>query len=61
MSAKPKLHDLRDDIYPGTTVTDTDERLAGAEPVAVNPENGNLKLVTPEPGKNIPEGQTTKG
>ncbi len=31
--AKAKPHDLRDDIYaPPTTVTNTDERLAGAEP-----------------------------
>jgi len=60
--AKTKLHDLRDDIYaPRTTVTNTDEHLAGAEPPSVDPERGNLRLVTPEPGKDIPEGQTTKG
>ncbi|MEI9994753.1 MAG: hypothetical protein WDM91_09180 [Rhizomicrobium sp.] len=57
-----KQHDLRDDIYaPRTTVTNTDERLAGAEPSTVDPENGNLKLVRPEPGKNVPDGVTTKG
>jgi len=60
--AKAQPHDLRDEIYsPPTTVTNTDERLAGAEPPSVDPERGNLRIVTPEPGKNIPEGQTTKG
>lgn len=60
--ANAKPHDLRDDIYaPPTTVTNTDERLAGAEPVSVDPERGNLRPVTPEPGKGIPGGQTTKG
>ncbi len=56
-----KPHDLRDDIYaPHATVTNLDERLAGAEPTAVDPETGNLRLVTPEAGKNVPAGQTTK-
>ena len=60
--AKAKPHDLRDDIYaPRTTVTNTNERLAGVEPRTVDPENGNLKLVRPEPGKNIPPGSATKG
>ncbi|MEI9991387.1 MAG: hypothetical protein WDM86_15245 [Rhizomicrobium sp.] len=59
---KQKPHDLRDDTYaPRTTVTNTDERLAGAEPPSVNPEAGDFVLVTPEPGKGIAEGQTTKG
>jgi hypothetical protein len=58
--AKP--HDLRDDIYtPSTTVTNTDERLAGAERRSVDPEAGNPQLVTPTPGKNIPDGAATKG
>jgi hypothetical protein len=62
MAAKQKPHDLRDDIYaPRTTVTNTDERLAGAEPRTVDPENGSLRLVRPEPGKNVPPGATTKG
>ena len=62
MAAKQKLHDLRDDIYaPRTTITNTDERLAGAEPATVDPQAGNLKLVRPEPGKNVPPGATTKG
>jgi len=59
---KKKPHDLRDDIYaPHTTVTNTDERLAGSEPSTVDPENGNLRLVRPEPGKNVPAGSATKG
>jgi hypothetical protein len=59
---KEKPHDLRDDIYgPRTTVTNTDERLAGAEPPSVDPRTGNLRLVRPEPGKNVPDGSTTKG
>ena len=62
MAAKLKPHDLRDDIYaPPTTVTNTDERLAGAERATVDPENGSLRLVRPEIGKNVPDGQTTKG
>jgi hypothetical protein len=60
--SKQKPHDLRDDMYkPHTTVIDTDGRMAGAEPPSVDPEKGNLRLLTPEPGKNLPEGQTTKG
>ncbi|HEY0104795.1 MAG TPA: hypothetical protein VGB91_01835 [Rhizomicrobium sp.] len=63
MAKQPtKPHDLRDDIYaPRTTVTDTNERLAGAEPPAIDPENGDFPLVTPEPGKNLPPGQAVKG
>ena len=62
MAAKQKPHDLRDDIYaPRTTLTNTDERLAGSEPRSVDPENGNLRMVRPEPGKNVPDGATTKG
>jgi hypothetical protein len=61
MAAKQKPHDLRDDIYaPPTTVTNTDERLAGAEPVSVDPERGNMRIVSPNAG-NVPQGQTTKG
>ena len=59
---KEKKHDLRDDMYaPRTTVTNTDERMAGAEPKSVDPENGNLRMVTPDIGKDVVEGQTTKG
>ncbi len=62
MATKPKPHDLRDDIYaPRGTITDIDERLAGAEPKAVDPQKGNLKMVRPEPGKNVPDGAATKG
>jgi hypothetical protein len=62
MAAKQKLHDLRDDIYaPRTTLTNTNERLTGSEPRSVDPENGNLRMVRPEPGKNVPDGATTKG
>lgn len=58
---KEKLHDLRDDIYaPRTSTTNTNERLAGAEPETVDPEKGNLRLLRPETGKNVPPGQTTK-
>jgi hypothetical protein len=62
MAAKQKPHDLRDDIYApaGTTLTRTDERLAGSEPVTVDPENGSFKPVRPDIG-NVPPGQTTKG
>lgn len=59
---KQKPHDLRDDIYaPSTTVTNTGERLAGAEPSSVDPEKGDFVLVTPDAGKGIPDGQTSKG
>ncbi len=62
MAEKQKKHDLRDDIYaPRTTVTNTDERFAGAEPKAVDPENGNLRMVTPKTGQDVVEGQNTKG
>lgn len=62
MAEKQKKHDLRDDTYaPRTTVTNTDERLAGAEPATVDPDKGNLQLVNPEPGKGVPEGSATKG
>ena len=58
---KSKLHDLRDEIYaPRTTVTNTDERLAGAEPPSVDPEKGDFHLVRPGVGKKVPEGQNTK-
>ena len=60
--AKQKPHDLRDDIYaPRTSVTNTEERFAGAEPRTLDPENGSPQMVTPTPGKNVPEGATTKG
>ncbi|MEJ0028761.1 MAG: hypothetical protein WDN01_22265 [Rhizomicrobium sp.] len=59
---EPKPHDLRDDIYaPGTTVTNIEERFAGAEPPILNAETSNFVLVTPDPGKGIPAGQITKG
>ena len=59
---KPPKHDLRDDIYvPHTSITDTDERLAGAEPSSVDPDRDDLPLVTPTPGKSVPEGSTVKG
>ena len=61
MADKKPVHDLRDDSFvPRTSVTDLDERLVGAEPGAVNPEKGDMHLVRPEPGKNVPDGQTTK-
>ncbi|MBV9044850.1 MAG: hypothetical protein JO167_02040 [Alphaproteobacteria bacterium] len=57
-----KKHDLRDDIYaPRGTPDLNDEKLAGAEPASVDPEKGNLKMVTPEVGKNTPDGVATKG
>jgi hypothetical protein len=57
-----KKHDLRDDIYaPSTTITNTNERLAGAEPKTVDPENGNFRMVTPDVGSDVVDGQTTKG
>ena len=62
--AKPqaKPHDLRDDIYmPRVTPTDTNETFVGAPPPAADPEAGNLRLVTPTPGKGVPEGAATKG
>jgi hypothetical protein len=62
--AKPQAepHDLRDDIYkPSVTPTDTNETFVGAPPTAVDPETGNLRLVTPTPGKGVPEGAATKG
>jgi hypothetical protein len=59
MADKPK-HDLRDDTFkPRTSVSDTDVEFAGAENRNVIPGDGE-NLVVPEPGKNIPEGQTTK-
>ena len=60
--AKAKPHDLRDDIWaPRTSVTGTDERLAGAERKPIDPEKGAPQMVTPTPGKNVPEGAATKG
>ena len=62
MTEKQKPHDLRDDTYaPRTTVTNTDERFAGAEPASVDPQAGNMHLVRPEVGKNVPPGAATKG
>jgi transposase len=61
MSKKPvKKPDLRDGKAPATTVTNTDERLAGSEKPSVSPVSGP-RMVTPEPGRNIPPGQGTKG
>jgi hypothetical protein len=62
MAKEAKKHDLRDDIYkPHLTPTDTDETFVGAPPTTVDPEGGNLRLVTPTPGKGVPEGAATKG
>jgi hypothetical protein len=62
MAEKNKPHDLRDDIYaPRTSITNTDERLAGAEPPAVDAEkgDGDLPMVTPD--SRVPDGAATKG
>lgn len=62
MADKQKPHDLRDDIYaPRTTVTNLNERLAGAESPAVDAEkgDGDLPLVTPT--SKVPDGAATKG
>ena len=62
MATEAKKHDLRDDIYkPRLTPTDTDETFVGAPPTTVDPESGNLRLVTPTPGQGVPEGAATKG
>ena len=58
---RQKPHDLRDDIYPATSITNTDERLAGAEPGPVDPEQGGPRLVTPAADKPMPPGSTTRG
>src|ERR1700754_2563030 len=43
MADKQKPHDLRDDTYaPRTTITNTDERLAGAEPATLDPANEDV-------------------
>ncbi len=61
MAEKQKKHDLRDDIYaPRTTVTNTDERLAGAEPSTVDPEHGDMDLLRPGIGGKTLDGQATK-
>ena len=55
-----KKHDLRDESNkPATTVSDTNVTYAGAENRNVMRGDGE-PLVTPEPGKGIPDGQTTK-
>ena len=62
MSKKPvKKPDLRDGNAPATTVTNTDERLAGAEQPSVSPTSGDPHMVRPDVGRNIPPGQATKG
>lgn len=59
MTDKPK-HDMRDESFkPRTTVSDTDASYAGAENRNVMPNDGEPP-VTPEPGKGLPAGQTTK-
>jgi len=59
---KTKPHDLRDDIYASpTTITNTNERLAGSELPSVDPEAGDFRLVTSDIGKDVAPGQTTKG
>jgi hypothetical protein len=62
MADKQKPHDLRDDIYaPGTTVTDLNERLAGAESPAVDAEKGDGDLPLVSPASRVPDGAATKG
>ena len=62
MAKKPvKKPDLRDGNGPRTTVTNTDERLAGSEQPSVAPTRGDPHMVRPDVGRNIPSGQTTKG
>jgi len=59
---KAKPHDLRDDTYkPRVTPTNTDETFVGAPPKTVDPDAGDPRLVTPAPGKGVPEGAATKG
>jgi hypothetical protein len=60
MSKHSKKPDLRDKKAPRTTITNTDERLAGSEKPSVSPTNGP-HMVRPEVGRNIPPGQGTKG
>jgi hypothetical protein len=58
--ADKKTHDLRDESFkPATSVSDTDVEFAGAENRNVMPGDSE-PLVTPEPGKGLPAGQTTK-
>jgi hypothetical protein len=62
MADKQKPHDLRDDIYaPSTTVTDLNERLAGAESPAVDAEKGDGDLPLVSPASRVPDGAATKG
>jgi alpha-beta hydrolase superfamily lysophospholipase len=57
MSKQDKKPDLRDrKNAPPTTLTDTDEKLAGAEQPSVAPAKGP-QLVRPAPDKERPEGQ----
>lgn len=62
MAEKQKPHDLRDDIYkPATTVTNLNERMAGGEPGAVDPERGDGDLPLLTPNSRTPDGAATKG
>jgi hypothetical protein len=62
MAEKQKKHDLRDDIYaPSTTVTDLNERLAGAESPAVDAEKGDGDMPLVSPASRVPDGAATKG
>ena len=62
MAKEPvKKPDLRDGRAPATTVTNTDERLAGSEQASVDPVSGDPHMVRPDVGRGIPPGQATKG
>lgn len=60
MSRKPvKKPDLRDGNDPATTVTNTDERLAGSEQPNVAPKGPHM--VRPGPDATVQPGQGSKG
>lgn len=52
-----RKHDLRDDL-PGHSDPLTQDQLRHEQDARVA---SDPQIVTPEPGKNIPEGQNTKG
>lgn len=56
-----KKHDLRDQAKAKTTVTNTDSRMAGGDDRrdTVAPKS-DMHATSPEIGKNMAEGQTTK-
>ena len=61
MAKKPvKKPDLRGKNAPRTTVTNTDERLAGSEQPSVAPMKGP-HMVRPGPDATVRPGQGTKG